>query len=85
MYEYQGSSQICESEQSAWSYAGRYHARKFPLFPLLNHGASLISRSRSQIQVPSLIQSAREHGLLLVSFGTIGRVPLTDAHMSAGV
>ncbi|GAA5947210.1 hypothetical protein JCM3765_001576 [Sporobolomyces pararoseus] len=37
------------------------------------------------IQVPSLIQSAREHGLLLVSFGTIGRVPLTDAHMSAGV
>ncbi|GAA5851676.1 hypothetical protein JCM3766R1_000482, partial [Sporobolomyces carnicolor] len=37
------------------------------------------------IQVPSLIQSAREHGLLLVSFGTVGRVPLTDAHMSAGV
>ncbi|GAA5826059.1 hypothetical protein JCM5353_004197 [Sporobolomyces roseus] len=37
------------------------------------------------VQVPSLIQSAREHGLLLVSFGTIGRVPLTDAHMSAGV
>jgi len=40
---------------------------------------------RAQVQVPSLIQSAREHGLLLVSFGTIGRVPLTDAHMSAGV
>ncbi|GAA5875364.1 hypothetical protein JCM16303_000599 [Sporobolomyces ruberrimus] len=37
------------------------------------------------VQVPSLIQSAREHGLLLVSFGTDGRVPLTDAHMSAGV
>ncbi|GAA6006343.1 hypothetical protein JCM11491_004921 [Sporobolomyces phaffii] len=37
------------------------------------------------IQVPSLIQSAREHGLLLVSFGTPSRVPLTDAHMSAGV
>ncbi|GAA5941057.1 uncharacterized protein JCM15063_000635 [Sporobolomyces koalae] len=37
------------------------------------------------VQVPSLIQSAREHGLLLVSFGTSGRVPLTDAHMAAGV
>ncbi|GAA5921998.1 hypothetical protein JCM1841_000727 [Sporobolomyces salmonicolor] len=37
------------------------------------------------IQVPSLIQSAREHGLLITTFGTPGRVPLTDAHMAAGV
>ncbi|GAA6062254.1 hypothetical protein JCM10212_001768 [Sporobolomyces blumeae] len=37
------------------------------------------------LHVPSLIQSAREHSLLICTFGTTGRVPLTDASMAAGV
>lgn len=38
-----------------------------------------------QVQIPSLIQSAREHGLLITTFGTASRVLLADAHMSDGV
>lgn len=38
-----------------------------------------------QTQVPSLIQSAKEHGLLITTFGTTRRVPMADAHMSSGV
>ncbi|BGP13882.1 hypothetical protein JCM10213_002521 [Rhodosporidiobolus nylandii] len=37
------------------------------------------------VQIPSLIQSAREHGLLITTFGTPSRVPLADAHMADGV
>ncbi|GAA6027089.1 hypothetical protein JCM8097_006102 [Rhodosporidiobolus ruineniae] len=37
------------------------------------------------VQIPSLIQSAREHGLLITTFGTPTRVPLADAHMADGV
>ncbi|KAK4048708.1 phosphate system positive regulatory protein pho81 [Microbotryomycetes sp. JL221] len=37
------------------------------------------------VQVPSLIQSAKEHGLLITTFGTTRRVALADAHMSSGV
>jgi CDK inhibitor PHO81 len=35
--------------------------------------------------VPSVIQSAKEHGLLITTFGTTSRVPFADAHMSDGV
>ncbi|GJN88570.1 hypothetical protein Rhopal_001536-T1 [Rhodotorula paludigena] len=37
------------------------------------------------VQIPSLIQSAREHGLLITTFGTASRVVLADAHMADGV
>ncbi|GAA5978148.1 hypothetical protein JCM10908_004246 [Rhodotorula pacifica] len=37
------------------------------------------------VQIPSLIQSAREHGLLITTFGTASRVVHADAHMSDGV
>ncbi|KAM0792180.1 hypothetical protein ACM66B_004877 [Microbotryomycetes sp. NB124-2] len=37
------------------------------------------------VQVPSLIQSAKEHGLLITTFGTTRRVALADAHMASGV
>ncbi|GAA6008997.1 hypothetical protein JCM10207_004059 [Rhodosporidiobolus poonsookiae] len=37
------------------------------------------------VQIPSLIQSAREHGLLITTFGTPSRVHLADAHMADGV
>ncbi|KAI5479290.1 CDK inhibitor PHO81 [Pseudohyphozyma bogoriensis] len=37
------------------------------------------------VQVPSVIQTAKEHGLLITTFGTTSRVPLADAHMSSGV
>lgn len=37
------------------------------------------------VQVPSLIQSAKENGLLITTFGTTSRVPLADAHMASGV
>ncbi|GAA6054549.1 hypothetical protein JCM3770_006024 [Rhodotorula araucariae] len=37
------------------------------------------------VQIPSLIQSAREHGLLITTFGTASRVVHADAHMADGV
>ncbi|GAA5830339.1 hypothetical protein JCM11251_001314 [Rhodosporidiobolus azoricus] len=37
------------------------------------------------VQIPTLIQSAREHGLLITTFGTPSRVQLADAHMADGV
>jgi hypothetical protein len=39
----------------------------------------------AQVQIPSLIAGAREHGLLIATFGTPTRVQLADAHMADGV
>lgn len=47
--------------------------------------AEFIPSSSVQVQVPSLIQSAKEHGLLIATFGTLRRVEGADAHMSSGV
>lgn len=48
-------------------------------------GGGADSSPHPQVQIPSLIQSAREHGLLITTFGTASRVVLADAHMTDGV
>ncbi|GAA5894068.1 hypothetical protein JCM8208_002339 [Rhodotorula glutinis] len=54
-------------------------------FAKANNLLGIMLEATMLVQIPSLIQSAREHGLLITTFGTASRVVLADAHMTDGV
>lgn len=90
VHEHPRGGQVCQSQQPP-----RHHARATMLVrrhsvlssprPRPGAGGGADSSPHPQVQIPSLIQSAREHGLLITTFGTASRVVLADAHMTDGV